>query len=74
MTYPTRLRSRAASVYIAEVHGVAVSEQTLNKYRCIGGGPAFRKFGRIVVYDRDDLDAWALARLGSPRRNTSAEG
>lgn len=35
-----------------------VSEKYLRKLRCVGGGPAFVKAGRRVVYDLADIDAW----------------
>ena len=44
--------SEAASV-------LGVSESWLNKKRLSGGGPAFLKFGRRVLYDPYDLDTWA---------------
>lgn len=31
--------------------GYAPSPKTLNKLRCIGGGPPFKKVGRRVLYD-----------------------
>ena len=34
----------------------------MNKLRLIGGGPAFEKIGRRVVYSRESLDAWRTAR------------
>lgn len=37
----------------AEILGI--SPNTLKKYRMIGGGPVFHKFGRSVRYDLDDL-------------------
>jgi hypothetical protein len=43
----------------------------LAKLATIGGGPIYRKFGRIVVYTTDDLDAWALSRLSRPMASTS---
>ena len=36
-----------------------LSPQTLNNKRVKGDGPAFRKFGRRVVYAQADLVAWA---------------
>ena len=39
-----------------------VSIRTLEKCRYLGGGPRFRKFGRIVRYTAADLDEWAKAR------------
>jgi hypothetical protein len=46
-----------------------LSPQTLNKYRVIGGGPPFRKFGRRVRYALEDLESWAAAR----RRNSTSD-
>lgn len=39
-----------------------LSIRTLEKCRYLGGGPRFRKFGRIVRYTVADLDEWARAR------------
>ena len=39
-----------------------ISPRTLEKHRVNGGGPVFRKFGRRVLYARDDLHAWAIGR------------
>ena len=53
-----------ASRYLAEC-GVMHSIDTLNRYRCVGGGPAFIKMGRWVRYPIDALDSY-IARLRSP--------
>jgi excisionase family DNA binding protein len=45
-----------------------LSEVTLARWRIQGGGPAYRKFGRRVVYSRSDLTAWAN---GQTRQSTS---
>jgi len=50
--WPERLTSDAAAEYC----GIGMS--TFEKLRCYGGGPAYYKLGRRVVYDRTDLDAW----------------
>jgi len=39
-----------------------LSPRTLEKQRVRGGGPAFRKFGRRVVYALADLESWADQR------------
>lgn len=39
-----------------------ISARTLEKCRYLGGGPAFRKFGRMVRYTSEDLDEWAKSR------------
>jgi hypothetical protein len=38
---------------------LSLSARTLEKYRCHGTGPVFRKLGGRVVYSIDDLEAWA---------------
>ncbi|GBQ91227.1 putative transcriptional regulator [Acetobacter nitrogenifigens DSM 23921 = NBRC 105050] len=40
---------------------LGLSPRTLEKYRCHGTGPTFRKLGGRVVYRIDDLDVWATA-------------
>jgi predicted DNA-binding transcriptional regulator AlpA len=38
---------------------LGISPRTLEKYRCHGSGPTFRKLGGRVVYAVDHLEAWA---------------
>ncbi|MEI9986592.1 MAG: helix-turn-helix domain-containing protein [Aliidongia sp.] len=38
---------------------LGLSARTLEKYRCHGSGPTFRKLGGRVVYAISDLEAWA---------------
>lgn len=38
---------------------VGLSHRTLEKHRCYGTGPVYRKLGGRVVYAVDDLEAWA---------------
>jgi hypothetical protein len=68
-------RRKQAAAYLKSRYGHG-SPRTLAKLATLGGGPIFRRFGRIVLYDPADLDAWALARLSAPLRSTSdaAEG
>jgi excisionase family DNA binding protein len=40
-----------------------LSERTLERWRVIGGGPAFCKFGKRVLYRRADLDQWIASHL-----------
>lgn len=54
----------------AAVH-LGLSARTLEKHRCYGTGPVFRKLGGRIVYAIDDLEAWAA--LGT-RRSTSDPG
>lgn len=42
---------------------LVLSDTTLAKWRCQGGGPAFLKYSaRCVRYRQADLDAWLAAR------------
>jgi predicted DNA-binding transcriptional regulator AlpA len=50
---------------------VGLSARTLEKHRCYGTGPAYRKLGGRVVYAIEDLQSWA--DLGV-RRSTSDPG
>jgi predicted DNA-binding transcriptional regulator AlpA len=42
---------------------LTLSPRTLDKFRVLGGGPKFRKFGRRVTYALDDLEMWANSRI-----------
>lgn len=42
----------------AAVH-LGLSARTLEKHRCYGTGPEYRKLGGRIVYAIADLDAWA---------------
>lgn len=50
---------------------LGLSPRTLEKHRCYGTGPVYRRLGGRVVYALDDLEAWA--DLGT-RRSTSDPG
>jgi predicted DNA-binding transcriptional regulator AlpA len=59
-TFPRLVRTEEA----AKLLGLAPS--TLEKYRCLGGGPKFIRLGsRAVAYDPDDLLKWAKALVVS---------
>ena len=67
-----RLRRRdAAAEYISTTWGIPCSPKTLAKIAVIGGGPEFRKAGRIPLYPEDGLDAWARRKIGPRVRSTS---
>jgi hypothetical protein len=74
MSSTTYLRRRAAAEYLREQRGIPCSEKTLAKLACIGGGPLYRRFGRIPLYLIADLDAYAEAKLSKPIRSTSEYG
>jgi hypothetical protein len=71
-SWPINLRRQDAARYLREVHGIPVQPTTLSKWFCVSsdGPPAF-KAGRIPLYPRDQLDAWAVKRLGPLRTSTS---
>ncbi|MES2067541.1 MAG: helix-turn-helix domain-containing protein [Pseudomonadota bacterium] len=50
---------------------LGLSPRTLEKHRCYGTGPVYRRLGGRVVYAIDDLESWAA--LGT-RRSTSDTG
>lgn len=58
------LKTPEAAVYLG------LSASTLNKMRCVGGGPPYVKLtGRAVGYLRSDLDSF----LASQRRSSTSE-
>ncbi len=61
-TTPRFLKTPDAAIHLG------LSARTLEKHRCYGTGPVFRKLGGRIVYAIDDLDAWA--ELGT-RRSTN---
>jgi hypothetical protein len=65
------LRRAAASEYLAEIHGIQRAPSTLAKLAVIGGGPIFRKAGRVPLYAQLDLDSWAASITSAPMRSTS---
>jgi hypothetical protein len=48
---------------------LGLSPRTLEKFRITGGGPVYRKLGRRVLYDPDDLRVWVDLNL----RTSTAE-
>ena len=47
---------------------VGLSVHTLNAYRIAGNGPSYFKLGRLVRYDRNQLETWARS---DQRQSTS---
>jgi hypothetical protein len=73
-TNTTRYLRRAdAAHYVRTVWGMPCSPKWLAKLAVVGGGPVYRKAGRFPLYAASDLDVWAEARIGAPRRSTSVE-
>jgi len=48
---------------------LGLAESTLNKWRCIGGGPKYLKMGKAVRYRVSDINDWLDA---NERAHTSA--
>lgn len=63
-------RRKGAAEYLLKKYGFGASA-TLAKLAVTGGGPEYRKAGRMPLYAEDSLDAWALSKIGAPRRSTS---
>ena len=73
MSNAAYLRRRAAAEYLRQRWGIPCSEKTLAKLACVGGGPAYHRFGRIPLYTVADLDEFAQAKI-KPVRSTSEYG
>ena len=65
-----RLDTRGASAFLTAL-GYTTAPATLNKLRCIGGGPVFEKFGRRPLYSETSLLSWVRGRTTHPLRSTS---
>jgi hypothetical protein len=71
---PTDLETlliRAAAARALTEAGYPVARATLATLASRGGGPPYRRFGRIPLYRWADLLGWAQSRLGPPMRSTS---
>jgi hypothetical protein len=70
--WPPNLRRRDASQYLRQVYGLTVAPSTLAKWFSLrSDGPPAYLAGRVPLYPRDRLDAWAAKRLGQLRTSTS---
>jgi hypothetical protein len=67
---PRFLRRKQAGEYLLAKYGFG-AEKTLAKVAVVGGGPEYRKAGRIPLYTIEALDNWALAKIGAPVHSTS---
>ena len=66
------LRRKAASEYLHEAHGIERAPSTMAKLAVTGGGPIFRRAGRVPLYAPRDLDAWVASKL-SPLMHSTKE-
>ena len=57
MNRPTAPESRLMNTKEASQY-IRLAVRTLEKLRLNGGGPRYRKVGRLVFYTMDDLDDW----------------
>lgn len=64
------LRRKNAGEYLLGKYGFG-AERTLAKGASTGDSPVYSKAGRLVLYRREDLDAWALSKIGAPQRSSS---
>jgi hypothetical protein len=70
MKFDARLDTRQASAFLSD-RGYNTAPATLNKMRCVGGGPEFELFGRRPLYTETALLEWVRARTTRPLRSTS---
>jgi len=69
---PRRLLRRwDAAKYVRDTWGIPTATRTLGKLAVVGGGPRFRKAGRVPLYDPANLDEWARSRLSVLAASTS---
>jgi hypothetical protein len=66
----TLLRRRPAAAALTAA-GYPIAPSTLASLVSLGGGPFFRRFGRVPLYRWADLLDWAQSRLSAPMRSTS---
>ena len=71
MVSPRYLRRKQAAEYLTDDWGIPTAASTLAKKAVVGGGPCFHSAGRIPLYSLDELDRYAKAKLGNPRKSTS---
>jgi hypothetical protein len=68
---PLFIRRKQAGEYSQRTYGFG-SSRTFAKAAVTGDGPEFHKAGRVVLYTKEAVDKWALAKIGTARRSTSA--
>lgn len=59
---------------LLETLGIKLAPKSLQKRRVVGGSPPFRKVLGRVVYERDELVAWATEQMNrAPQVNSTSE-
>jgi hypothetical protein len=66
-----RVRRKEAARYLTDVWGIPTSPKTLAKLAVTGGGPQYRKAGRLLLYEIAVLDAFARNKLSPLVSSTS---
>lgn len=65
-TSGTSYVTRRDAAVILTAAGFPISYATLNTMATRGGGPPYKLFGRVALYDRVALYAWARGRMQAP--------
>jgi hypothetical protein len=68
---PDQLLPRVPTATALTEAGFPIAPATLATMATRGGGPPYQSFGVKPLYRWGDAIAWAQARLGAPRCNTS---
>jgi hypothetical protein len=68
---PETLLRRGDAAHALREAGFPIARATLATLASRGGGPAYRRFGRVPLYKWSDLLYWAQSRLSAPMRSTS---
>lgn len=68
---PPRIRRADAAAYLLQKHGIKVAISTLARWAVGGGGPRFQKINNRPLYPLEELDSWAINRLGPVVSSTS---
>lgn len=71
MLYSELLNRHQTARYITARWGFPCSPATLATWATRGGGPLMVKNGVHVLYNKFDIDTWALERMSPQRRSTS---
>jgi hypothetical protein len=66
--------TRAETAQYITDHWFPRSSRTLAKLAVTGGGPPFRKAGRVPLYSEGSVDAWAESKLGPLVHSTTELG
>jgi hypothetical protein len=66
----TLLRRKEVSAALTAM-GFPIAGPTLATRATRGGGPPYRKFGRVPLYRWGDCLSWAQGQLTAPRATTS---